>query len=849
MRLGVAVDLDSRDGTLAKGALITNGFVETEGAKAFVFKRSGLTLVSDIGSSVGQGITSYKDSTGLERLYAVQDGALVLGDVPGGSGAWTEQAVSFNGGSGERHAFASWRSKVWAVGGKSVYSKTTYNGTTWTTEATDVWVAVDASFRWQGKLLVFNDALYLIAPRLDGVANGTKEVWRSLNGTSWTRLTAAAAFPTTYGAQVQVLGGKMFYLGSTAGTGSPTDDVYSSSDGITWTLLTSAPEHSNPTIRSEFGSCSFGGRLWVVGGRIGGAAVDSVYYSTDGISWTQATASAAFVARSYPIVISAGGQMIYAMRDTDAGVDDLYTSLDGVTWTSVSHSGWSTNFGRASGNSPESNQGVLFDNKLIIYGGGGIKEIVPDTTTTGSATVLTVGSADMFDFAQDYNGKQIMVRGATTAYRLTTADNDTDPITDTDYPTETVRGCIYLGGRFHVMDPDGTIWSSAEDDCTDWPDTDFVSAEFEPDGGIALAKYGSYAVAFGNYTTEMFYLTTDVVVGAGSPLAPVQSGVFLIGCAHANSLAQIESTLIWIGQRKGSGTTFQKGRFIAMLEGTSYKIVSTPSVSRVLDEDDLAVVNSCVMSLFGHVFYILTLGTSAITLVYDLNTKMWFRWTRGTVGSAQSVTSITQSAGVATVTLTAHGYSDGDEITIAGANQAGYNLTRNVTKTGANTFTYPVDSGTVTPATGTITATGYTQGTFNMVASCNYNGKQVFQESSGGGIFEMNEDAQDDNGSYIDWHVRLQSWDGGNNLRKFMSELQVIGDKVNITGLVRYSDDDYTTFSTYRRITLNLNRPLIARMGSFFRRALEFRQTLDVAKIRVEKFEVIGEGIEEEQSA
>ena len=106
MRLGVAVDLDSRDGNLAKGALITNGFVENEGAKAFVFKRSGLTLVSDIGSSVGQGITSYKDSTGLERLYAVQDGALVLGDVPGGSGSWTEQAVRFNGGSGERHAFA-----------------------------------------------------------------------------------------------------------------------------------------------------------------------------------------------------------------------------------------------------------------------------------------------------------------------------------------------------------------------------------------------------------------------------------------------------------------------------------------------------------------------------------------------------------------------------------------------------------------------------------------------------------------------------------------------------------------------------------------------------------------------
>ncbi len=69
-----------------------------------------------------------------------------------------------------------------------------------------------------------------------------------------------------------------------------------------------------------------------------------------------------------------------------------------------------------------------------------------------------------------------------------------------------------------------------------------------------------------------------------------------------------------------------------------------------------------------------------------------------------SVTSITQTGGLATVTQTAHGYEDQDLVQIAGANQAGYNISGRITVTGANTYTYAVDSGTVSPATGTLTA-------------------------------------------------------------------------------------------------------------------------------------------------
>lgn len=73
--------------------------------------------------------------------------------------------------------------------------------------------------------------------------------------------------------------------------------------------------------------------------------------------------------------------------------------------------------------------------------------------------------------------------------------------------------------------------------------------------------------------------------------------------------------------------------------------------------------------------------------------------------NVKSVSSITQTGGVATVTTsTAHGLVVGDPPLLAGAGQAGYNSEFVVaTVPSSTTFTVAVDAGTVSPATGTIT--------------------------------------------------------------------------------------------------------------------------------------------------
>jgi hypothetical protein len=72
----------------------------------------------------------------------------------------------------------------------------------------------------------------------------------------------------------------------------------------------------------------------------------------------------------------------------------------------------------------------------------------------------------------------------------------------------------------------------------------------------------------------------------------------------------------------------------------------------------------------------------------------------------QASVSITQSAGTATVSHTAHGFATNQYVVIRGANEEAYNKVAQITVTGANSYTYSVDSGTSSPATGSPVSSG-----------------------------------------------------------------------------------------------------------------------------------------------
>lgn len=67
--------------------------------------------------------------------------------------------------------------------------------------------------------------------------------------------------------------------------------------------------------------------------------------------------------------------------------------------------------------------------------------------------------------------------------------------------------------------------------------------------------------------------------------------------------------------------------------------------------------------------------------------------------------SLTRSGTTVTATLSSHGYVTGQDITISGANETGYNVRAAITKVDDDTFTYEVSTTPSTPATGTIKST------------------------------------------------------------------------------------------------------------------------------------------------
>jgi len=396
-------------------------------------------------------------------------------------------------------------------------------------------------------------------------------------------------------------------------------------------------------------------------------------------------------------------------------------------------------------------------------------------------------------------------------------------IGDADYPTVTVPGVAYLNGRIYVMETDGTISHSDEDDFTSWDALNFVTAQFEPDGGIAISRSAEYIVAFGVYTTEFFW---DASNPTGAVISAVPNSVLMVGCANAASVQQIEKGIVWMGQQRGQGAATQSGRFVGILKSMVYERVSTTDIERILEKGKITNVSSAVITLSGHEFYVLTLRDEDLTLAFDMKEGAWAQWTVGTAGTQLSLTSVTQTGGMATATVTAHGKSDGDPITVSGADQAGYNVTVNITVVDANTIKFPVAAGTVTPATGTIVAAHWTYGMFDVAASCRFENIQVVQLYTNGKVYEINSDKISDESVPIDVLIRTPIFDGGTYREKVQSDLTLVGNQSSTTALVRHSDDDYRTFSKYRRVDMNVKRPHITRGGLFKKRSYDIRHAL-----------------------
>lgn len=320
-------------------------------------------------------------------------------------------------------------------------------------------------------------------------------------------------------------------------------------------------------------------------------------------------------------------------------------------------------------------------------------------------------------------------------------------VSDTDYPgnmtpaRQTVPGIVYLDTYFFVMDTAGRIYNSASNDPTSWSALGFITAQNENGAGVAIGKTKNYVVAFKEYSTEPFY---DAANPVGSPLSPVESGFFRIGCASGASVVQWDDSLIWVSQSRSAG------RAVHRMQGIENQKISTPDIDRILNADDLATVHAYCMRLEGHDLYVLTLVTSNITLVYDFTSQLWYEWS---------------------------------------------------------------------------TLDGSTETYLKQVKYTNFAGADLLLHESDGHLYQVDPDLHLDDALTINTFIRTARLDGGDIGKKKISRARLIGDYVNDTVSIRWSDDDSQTFSDYYDLTMTLQEPEIRRSKAFRRRSYEVRHT------------------------
>lgn len=830
-RLPLPQILAPRAAASDKDGLLVNCYKESTPIGDMIVKRPGLVTAWNAGLGCAQGAISYN---GLALVVVGGEWGVTEQAQPTFADGitWTSYAEQTHPGTGLTTAQAR-TGILGSLGGNLYYIGLGGSGASnppnvyYSTDDGDTWTTLVTSPAWSGQSLISIQLGATLGSSLYIVLNnaGASAVWSTSDGPNWTQQSSgiAALSSSLCIALVAHDDGKLYAFSS--------GEVASSPDGGTWTLITGAPGWAG---RTGFAAYSLNGDLYVAAGIEAGVVKNDVWKSTDnGATWSQITAAAAFAARDSAAYWAYDSKLwIGAGKTNTAGttcVSDLWNTSDGITWTSVNVSFAGVAFSRMCfcnhndtmyvGNGFSTTPRTI---DVSFFAAGATDPATGDIATT--PFVPTVSTCGTFDFTLiPANGSvPVKVFMKTSAYAWVYDGTTMTQVTDSDYPAATVPGVVYLDGTIYVMDSQGIIYGSDVDDPTSWDALNFISANSEADSAVVLARQLNYVAAFKQTSTEFFY---DAGNPIGSPLGKVLNALLEIGCASAGSLGFSDNTIYFMANSR------QKGRSIMKLEGYTPKVISNPYIDRILNADDLDEVYAFVIKSNGHFFYVITLVTSEVTLVFDEVTGEWHTWTTMEAESPVTIFGATaQTDGSVIVqTLLPHGQEDGNVVTMAGATPDAVNGTYNIRCSddlGALFFSYipSADIGD-DEITGDITATFYSETFFPGVFYSYGNGQDLLLNRTTGAVYEFSPSTYIDDTLPIDVQIRMALLDFGVMKSKRFSRYELVGDKVDTNVLVRYSDDDYDSWSLYRTINMNTNRAKISNLGSGRRRAFQLRNT------------------------
>ncbi len=151
------------------------------------------------------------------------------------------------------------------------------------------------------------------------------------SGENWELVVATASWPGRMFQASTVFDNKMWMSSGNTPSGN-LDDIWYSADGLNWTEATGG---TRPSARSGHAMASYNGKIYI----LGGSNKNDVWSSADGINWIQETANAGWSARSSHQAVVHDGK-IWILGGSNK--NDVWYSTDGANWTeATSSAAWS----------------------------------------------------------------------------------------------------------------------------------------------------------------------------------------------------------------------------------------------------------------------------------------------------------------------------------------------------------------------------------------------------------------------------------------------------------------------------------------------------------------------------
>jgi len=218
-------------------------------------------------------------------------------------------------------------------------------------EKTLNWVKVTDKAGWQPRdsqgELVYRDQLWILGGWFNSFEAPPRDVWNSSDGKSWKQIVKEAPWkhsdlPMTlvHNDKMWIMGG--WYNGRLKGH-SASNEVWASTDGANWEPVS---KNVGWTPRIAAGAVVFKGKMWILGGTENyyfgdkKSLKNDVWSSADGKDWKCVTTNAGWSPRAYhqavvhdeKIWVFGGGNYVPEYQ----ALNDVWCSDDGVTWTQIS---------------------------------------------------------------------------------------------------------------------------------------------------------------------------------------------------------------------------------------------------------------------------------------------------------------------------------------------------------------------------------------------------------------------------------------------------------------------------------------------------------------------------------